>query len=69
MVATSSVKGEGANPFFRALIARARQEPTWNFNKYLVSADFSIAKHFSSRVTSLDSELEKEIAALLGQAE
>ncbi|MCW8193963.1 glutathione peroxidase [Proteobacteria bacterium 005FR1] len=65
MVATSSVKGQGANPFFQTLIAKTGQEPSWNFNKYLVSADFGTVKHFGSRVTPLDSELEKEINALL----
>lgn len=65
MMATSSVKGEGANPFFQTLIAQARQEPTWNFNKYLVSADLQTVKHFGSQVTPLDSELEADIAELL----
>ncbi|MEX1034247.1 MAG: glutathione peroxidase [Cellvibrionaceae bacterium] len=67
MVATSSVKGDTANPFFQALIAKAGQQPSWNFNKYLVSADFQSVQHFGPRTTPLNSELEQSVAAMLGE--
>lgn len=67
MVATSPVKGDSANAFYQALIAKAGQAPNWNFNKYLVTPDFKTVKHFGSRVTPLNSELESTIAAMLGE--
>lgn len=49
MLAPTSVKGNGANPTFLAL-AEKSQEPVWNFNKYLVSADGQRVTHFGSFV-------------------
>lgn len=47
MLAPTPVRGDSANPVFRAL-GRAAGEPTWNFNKYVVSADGSTVRHFGS---------------------
>lgn len=66
MMATSEVKGEKANDFFKALIAKTGNEPNWNFNKYLVSADGETVKYFGSRVTPLNSDLEKDVMAMVG---
>lgn len=61
MFATSSVKGENANEFFKALNAAAG-EPGWNFNKYLIGRDGQVVERFESRVTPTDSELEERVA-------
>jgi glutathione peroxidase len=65
MVSTSPVKGEKANTFFKALIAKSGEAPSWNFNKYLVAPDFQTVKHFGSRTTPLNGELEETVAAML----
>ena len=64
MVEESSVKGAGANPFFKALKARSGEEPSWNFNKYLVLPDGSVT-HYPSRVSPLGSQLERDVVAAL----
>lgn len=68
MMSTSSVKGKNANAFFKALIAASGEAPSWNFNKYLVSPDFSAVQHFGSRVTPLDSKLEQAVAKLVEES-
>ncbi|HQN65309.1 MAG TPA: glutathione peroxidase [Methylophilus sp.] len=36
MMSKSSVLGDGANPFYQALIAKTGTSPKWNFYKYLI---------------------------------
>jgi glutathione peroxidase len=48
MLAPSPVTGLNANPVFQELNRRAR-EPSWNFNKFLVSSDGKTVQHFDSR--------------------
>ena len=64
MLAAQSVKGPDANPVFREL-ARQTKEPQWNFNKYLVKPDGTVANYFDSRVTPDSPELNVAIASLL----
>lgn len=49
MIAPTPVKGQNANPLFRAL-AEKTQEPQWNFNKYLLVPENDEIKvtHFPS---------------------
>lgn len=47
MLAPTAVRGDDANPVFEAL-GREAGEPTWNFNKYVVSADGSSVIRFGS---------------------
>lgn len=47
MIVPSSVKGPTANPVFMVL-SKQMQQPTWNFNKYLVSSDGRVIHHFPS---------------------
>jgi glutathione peroxidase len=68
MLATSKVKGEEANDFFKYLIAQTGKEPSWNFNKYLLSADGKSAVHFGSRTTPLNSDLENQVAVMLDES-
>ncbi|SNY55740.1 glutathione peroxidase [Arsukibacterium tuosuense] len=70
MFTTTKVKGDEANPVFKALIAKTGETPSWNFNKYLISSDEQIVKHFGSRTAPDDkdfiAELEKMLAASSG---
>lgn len=56
------VKGKGAHPLF-AHLAKTTEEPSWNFNKYLVNG--GQVYHFGSRIAPQDSELEKQIISAL----
>jgi glutathione peroxidase len=64
MLAPQHVKGAEANPVFREL-ARQTQEPKWNFNKYLVSADGKTVQHFDSRVAPDSQQLNDAIEKML----
>ena len=64
MLAPSAVSGAKANPVFRELNRRAG-EPSWNFNKYLVSADGNVIKRFDSGVTPESPELIRAVERLL----
>lgn len=65
MVAESSVRGPAANPFFQRLAAATGQSPSWNFNKYLVTASGDV-RHFPPSTAPLGSELEQAIATAVG---
>lgn len=65
MLEPSSVKGESANKVFKSLSERTDEQPNWNFNKYLISADGKTTKHFSSGVKPMSDELRGEIDAVL----
>lgn len=67
MFSTTSVRGRNANPVFRALIDKTGEQPSWNFNKYLVSADEQTVLHFGSRVSPTDPAFVAELEKLLGQ--
>jgi len=64
MVAPSAVKGPDANPVFQELNRRSA-EPGWNFNKYLVSADGTVVRHFKSSVKPESPDLVGAIEELL----
>ncbi|MFT6390004.1 MAG: glutathione peroxidase [Cellvibrionaceae bacterium] len=46
MMPPISVKGSDAHPLFKAIAAKP-QEPSWNFNNFLVGADDHKIKHFA----------------------
>ncbi len=64
MLETTPVTGADANPVFREL-AKLSREPSWNFNKYLVTADGKVARYFDSSVTPDSKELTGAIEQLL----
>lgn len=66
MLAESPVKGPDANPVFREL-ARQAGEPKWNFNKYLVRPDGTVAGRFDSGVAPDASQLTEAIEQLLAR--
>jgi glutathione peroxidase len=64
MIAPSHVKGDQANPVFRALAAQSG-EPRWNFNKYLVDGSGKVVQHFGSGTTPEDTALNAAIESVL----
>ena len=66
MLSTSPVRGPSANAVFKELNRRT-VEPSWNFNKYLVSADGTSVQHFDSTVTPESELLKKAIESALSR--
>jgi glutathione peroxidase len=64
MLAPQHVKGPDANPVFKEL-ARQTQEPKWNFNKYLVTADGKVAQYFDSKVAPDSDQFNEAVEKLL----
>ena len=64
MLSASPVRGAAANAVFKELNRRT-VEPSWNFNKYLVSADGKSIQHFDSTVAPDSDVLRKAIEAAL----
>ena len=61
-----AVRGEAAHPFYRwAASQRPAETPTWNFHKYLIGRDGSLAGSFSSRTDPVSSELVQAIGQAL----
>ena len=64
LYATSKVRGDRANSFYKNLAKNSGEEPSWNFSKYLISknGDIELIPH----TTNPDSpEVMKKIEALL----
>jgi glutathione peroxidase len=64
MLAPQHVKGAEANAVFKEL-ARQTQEPQWNFNKYLVTADGKVAQYFDSQVAPESQQFNAAVEKLL----
>jgi glutathione peroxidase len=64
MLAPQHVRGPEANAVFKEL-ARQTQEPKWNFNKYLVTADGKVAQHFDSSVAPDSRQFNEAVEKLL----
>lgn len=58
-----AVKGDSAALPFKYVSEKTR-EPSWNFNKYLITKDGAV-QHFGSRVKPLDSDLETAVIKAL----
>lgn len=65
MLSPTKVKGDDANPVFSHLAKQSGEQPSWNFNKYFVSADGLSVKHYGSRENPLGGELEEALKAEL----
>lgn len=64
MIAPTHVRGEDANPVFREL-AKQTQEPSWNFNKYLVDRSGKVVMHFGSNTSPDSPVLQQAIESVL----
>lgn len=66
MMAKSSVVGAQPNGMFAALAKATGDAPRWNFHKYVISRDGTMAKSFASKVSpdsaDLVSEIERQLA-------
>ena len=66
---TAKVKtiGAGAHPFYKWVVAELGEDaaPRWNFHKYLVAPDGSLAGLWSSAVDPLDRKITSAIEAAL----
>ena len=67
MFATGPVRGADAQPIFKQLAAATGQQPSWNFNKYLVGRDGKPIAHYGSMTGptsgSITAAIEKALAA------
>jgi glutathione peroxidase len=63
------VIGAAAHPFYRWVAAELGEDaaPKWNFHKYLVGPDGSLAGAWPSRVSPTDAKVTGEIEALLAK--
>ena len=50
MFSTVKVRGKKAHPFYKKLKEESGVEPTWNFNKYLISKNGKVISTFKSGV-------------------
>ncbi|HUL09434.1 MAG TPA: glutathione peroxidase [Candidatus Acidoferrum sp.] len=67
MTAKQTVIGGGAHPFYRWIAAELGEDaaPKWNFHKYLVAPDGSLAGLWPSAVDPLDRKITGAIEAAL----
>lgn len=65
MFAASSVRGEEANPVFRALAQESRRPPSWNFFKYVVDRQGRVVASFGSSTSPDDARLRRAIEEAL----
>jgi glutathione peroxidase len=64
MFSKTVVTGDGANPLYQRLIAKAGA-PEWNFNKYLIDRDGKVVARFGSGTEPESDELVGRIDKLL----
>ena len=64
VMATSSVKGDSANPVFKGL-GELKGYPRWNFSKYVLNADGEVVAKFHSDVTPNSPKLRATLASVL----
>lgn len=68
VLATSKVKGNGANPVF-VVLNEAKGAPSWNFNKYLISKDGAVLEHFPAQTKPDDTALIDAIERAINAAQ
>jgi glutathione peroxidase len=65
MTDITPVKGANAHPFFQAVRAETGFEPGWNFNKFLIAPDGSVAGTWGSVARPLSGQITSAIERLL----
>jgi len=67
LASKEAVIGAGAHPFYRWVLGELGEgaAPKWNFHKYLIAPDGSLAGTFGSRTAPLDAEVTSAIEAIL----
>ncbi len=65
MFSTVKVRGKKAHPFYKKLKKESGVEPTWNFNKYLISKNGKVVSTFKSGVKPDSPELISAIESIL----
>lgn len=65
MFEPTAVTGDDADPMYRMLAKKTGEYPSWNFNKYLISADGKQITHYSSSVKPTSASLIGDIEQLL----
>lgn len=69
LTAKTRVKMPGAHPFYQwAAAERPGETPRWNFHKYLIARDGTLAAAFATQVEPTDPRVISGIAATLDQA-
>lgn len=61
MFAKTKVVGADADPLFSALARQSGSTPRWNFHKYLIGRDGSVAGAYGSRVDPFDRSIVQDI--------
>ncbi len=67
MFATGPVRGADAQPIFRQLAQATGQQPSWNFNKYLVGRDGKPIAHWGSLTSPTSERITGAIEKALAQ--
>lgn len=65
MYATTKVRGKKAHPFYKKLKKETGREPSWNFNKFLISRDANKVIYFDKKVKPESKELVQKIEYFL----
>ena len=65
MFATAKVRGKKAHPFYKKLKAESGFEPSWNFNKFLINKDGTVASTYGSGVKPDSPDLISAIEQIL----
>ncbi len=65
MTGLTHVRGQQAHPFFQSVLKEAGFEPSWNFNKVLVSPDGRVAGTYGSPVRPMSGQITGDIEKLL----
>lgn len=69
ITAKSVVKGPNAHPFYKwGANIRPKDVPQWNFHKYLIGSDGSIAEAFPATVDPTDTRVKTAISRALARA-
>ena len=51
LYATTHVRGDQAHPLFKKLSRKSGKEPSWNFNKFLISKEGKLVGMYDSKVS------------------